>query len=274
MRGTPRGRLIGGLGVGVIAGFLAGLFGVGGGILIVPGLVALGMRQRLAHGTSLAAIMPIAAAGIVGFWLEGSIDWPVAGLLAAAAAAGAVVGTHALQRLEGRALRLGFVVILLVTAGRLFLETADRAGRGDLTILAVLGLLVLGLAAGVVAGLFGVGGGVIIVPALVIFLSVPDPVAKGTSLVVILPTAVVGTLRNLRHGNTDLAAAAGTGVAGVVSAFLASQLAVRMDPRLSVVLFAGLLVAVAVRLLMVERQRTNLRREGRWPPKAGEVPPT
>lgn len=252
--------------VGVASGFLAGIFGVGGGILIVPGLVFLGMRQRRAHGTSLAAIIPIAASGIAGFWLEGSVDWPVAAAVTVGAASGALLGTTALQRVEGRALRIGFAVLLLATAVRLFVEVPDRAGRGDLDLLLILGLLALGLFAGIVAGLFGVGGGVVIVPALVILFSIPDPVAKGTSLVVILPAALVGTARNLRYGNVDVRASLAVGISGVVTAFLASKIAIRMDPRLSAVLFAALLVAVTIRLLLVERQRTIARREGRWPP--------
>ena len=256
MARTERRRIAGGLLVGSVAGFLAGLFGVGGGILIVPGLVFLGMRQRRAHGTSLAAIVPIAASGIAGFWLEGSVDWPAAGLIAAGAAAGAVAGTHVLQRLEGRALRLLFAGLLAATAARLVVETPSGAGWDPLDLAMVAGLLVLGAFAGVVAGLFGVGGGVVTVPALVILFAVPDPVAKGTSLVVILPTAIVGTWRNVRHGNADLRVAAGTGLSGVVSAFLGSRVAIGLDPRLSAILFAGLLVVVAVRLLLVERRRT------------------
>ena len=265
-QGARETSLGGAIVVGVASGFLAGLFGVGGGILIVPGLVFLGMRQRRAHGTSLAAIIPIAASGIVGFWLGGSVDWPVAAVVTVGAAAGAVLGTNALQRLEGRALRIGFAALLLATAARLVLEVPDRAGRDELTLLLALGLLAVGLFSGIVAGLFGVGGGVVIVPALVILFSIPDPVAKGTSLVVILPAALVGTARNVRYGNVDVRAAAAVGISGVVSAFLASKLAIRMDPRLSAVLFAALLVAVTVRLLIVERQRTIARREGRWPP--------
>ncbi len=226
-------------------------------MLIVPGLVLLlGTDQRLAHGTSLAAIVPIAAAGMAGFALEGSVDWPVAGLLAAGSAAGAVVGTQALQRIRPRRLRLAFGALLVVAAVRLFLVVPAAPGRGDLGIGLGAGLLGLGLLAGIVAGLLGVGGGVVTVPALVILFAVPDPVAKGTSLVVILPTALVGTLRNLRYGNADLAVAAATGVSGVISAFAASQLAVRLEPRTSAVLFAILLLAVSVRMLLPGRSAT------------------
>ena len=67
--------------LGVVAGFLGGLFGVGGGILIVPALVlVLHMDQRLAHGTSLAAVLPIAVASLTGYTLEDKVDWPVGAL--------------------------------------------------------------------------------------------------------------------------------------------------------------------------------------------------
>jgi uncharacterized membrane protein YfcA len=85
---------------------------------------------------------------------------------------------------------------------------------------------------------------------------VPDAVAKGTSLVVIVPTAVSGTWRNLHHGNADIRAAALVGVAGVVSAFVASGIAIDMDPRVSGILFAILLTLVAGRMgLMALRER-------------------
>ena len=80
--------------VGLLAGFLAGLFGVGGGILIVPGLV-LGahMTQRLAHGTSLAAVVPISVASLVTYAAHDNVDWSVAAWLAVGAVAGALIGT-------------------------------------------------------------------------------------------------------------------------------------------------------------------------------------
>ena len=119
--------------VGLVAGFLSGLFGVGGGILIVPALVlVMAMDQRLAHGTSLAAVLPIAVSSTLGYALEDKVDWPVAALLAAAAVAGAVVGTHALQRLPQRTLAFAFSGLLVVTAVRLLSTTRTPAeGAGS-----------------------------------------------------------------------------------------------------------------------------------------------
>lgn len=252
--GAARSRLFRTAAVGVLAGFLSGLFGVGGGILIVPGLVLLmGMEQRRAHGTSLAAIIPIAAAGVGGYALDDAVDWPVAGLLAAGAAAGALIGTHALQRTRQDTLRRLFALFLVLMAVRLLFEVGTAAGRSPLDAGSALALAGLGLVAGTLAGLFGVGGGIIMVPAMVILFSIPSAVAKGTSLVVILPTALTGTARNLKHGNADLAIAAQVGVLGVASAFAATRLSIHMSERLSSILFAALLVILGVRMLLERR---------------------
>ena len=237
--------------VGLVAGFLSGLFGVGGGILIVPALVlVMAMDQRLAHGTSLAAVLPIAVSSTLGYALEDKVDWPVAALLAAAAVGGAVVGTHALQRLPQRALAFAFAGLLVATAVRLLIDHSDvGGGRGGLDTFTVVGLLVLGLTSGILAGLLGVGGGIIMVPAMVVLWGIPPAVAKGTSLAVIVPTSIIGTWRNRHHGNADIPVAVAVGLAGVVSAFVASKISVGMSETTSNVLFALLLVAVAARML-------------------------
>jgi uncharacterized protein len=255
----PRPRLSGAqlaeaAAVGVIAGFLSGLFGVGGGILLVPGLIMLmRMGQRLAHGTSLVAIVPIALSGVAGYALERSVDWPAAALIVVGAAGGAVIGTQVLQRVPERQLRLLFALFLLVTAGRLLIPMPSPSGRGELDLLQGAALVALGVASGTVAGLLGVGGGIVIIPALVILFSVPDAVAKGTSLAVIIPTALVGTMRNISHRNADLPLGILVGLFGAASAFIGSRISVGFSPRVSSVLFAGLLAVVAVRLLMDSR---------------------
>lgn len=248
-KATPN-RVAKTIGIGVVAGALSGLFGVGGGILIVPGLVFfLRMAQRTAHATSLAAIIPIAASGLGGYALEGSVDWPAATWLAVGAAAGAVVGTRALQRLSHLTLRRAFAGFLVLSAIALLLHATDGAGRGHLDAPLVAGLFAVGVLSGILAGLLGVGGGIVIVPALVLLFSIPNAVAKGTSLVVIIPTAVAGTVSNIRARAVDLPSAGWVGLGGLVAAFGASLAAVRLDPRLSSVLFAILLLLVAGRML-------------------------
>jgi len=242
--------------IGVLSGFVAGLFGVGGGVLIVPALVlVLGMEQRLAHGTSLAAIVPIALAGVTGYVRSGSVDWPAVVILVGGAALGAVVGTHALHRLPQRVLRAVFSVYLLATAVTLFLNVGSTAAQGPWNAPTVTGLVLIGLAAGTIAGLLGVGGGIVMVPAMILLLSMPVAAAKGTSLAVTVPTAVVGTIRNLGARNADLVLAGVIGLTGIASSYGGARLSVTMDPGLSKALFACLQVVVAATLLLARDGR-------------------
>ena len=255
MPAAPSDRLLRAALLGVFAGFLSGLFGVGGGLLIVPVLVlAMAMDQRLAHGTSLAAVLPIAVSGVAGFALEDSVDWPVAGALAAGAMVGAVIGTHWLHKLPTHVLAYAFAAVLLASAARLVLDNSDATGREPLRVVGVVVLVLVGVLSGTVAGLLGVGGGVVMVPAMIILFGVPAAAAKGTSLAVIIPTAVVATARNMAKGNADLPVAVAVGLAGVASAFLASQISVGLDESTSNALFAALLAVVAVRMIVTTRE--------------------
>ena len=248
------------VGVGLVAGFLSGLFGVGGGILIVPALVLLlGFSQRLAHGTSLAAVLPIALSSLTSYALEDKVDWAVGALLAIGAVMGAVIGTHILHRLPHDLLAMAFSVLLAATAIRLLFDHSEGTGRADLTVLGALLLVVVGLITGVLAGLLGVGGGIFVVPAMVVGYGIPAAIAKGTSLFMIVPTSMMGTWRNRKKGNADLRVAAILGLAGVVSAFVAGKIAVGMSEALSNVLFSILLLFVAARMMwqvLAERYRS------------------
>ena len=235
--------------IGLAAGFLSGMFGVGGGILIVPALVLFAkMDQRIAHGTSLGAVLPISVASLATYWVNDHVDWPIAWWLALGAVAGAVIGTKLLHVLPHRTLAISFSALLIVTAIRLFMQSVGE-GRDALTWQMALVLVLVGLATGILAGLLGVGGGVVMVPAMMLILSMPAVMAKGTSVAVIIPTAIIGTWRNRRNNNADLKASAIVGFGGVASAIVGGWISSRMAETLSNVLFAILLVVVASRLL-------------------------
>ncbi|HEX6419912.1 MAG TPA: sulfite exporter TauE/SafE family protein [Acidimicrobiales bacterium] len=242
--------------VGAAAGVLAGIFGVGGGLLLVPGMVmVLGMDQRRAHGTSLAAIVPIAVAGVAGYALDGKVDWLASlFLIVGSAGVGARVGTRLLHVLPQRVLALVFAAVLLVTAARMVVADTDPGGGVELGAGDAAALVLAGVVAGTTAGLLGVGGGVIMVPAMVVLVGAPAAVAKGSSLAVIIPTALVGTAGNVRRGNADLRAAATIGLSGVVSSFGASLISVGLDERLSNRLFALLLVFVGGKMAWDNRR--------------------
>jgi hypothetical protein len=248
--------------VGGAAGLLGGLFGVGGGFIIVPGLIAVaGMDRRLAHGTSMAATLPIAVGSVITYLVHGNVDFVVALFLTIGSMAGAVIGTHLLRIIPQRVLIIVFVVTVLATAARL-LVGSDSTGRGDLTLSMSVLLVLLGLATGVLSGLLGIGGGVVRVPAMIVVLDMGAAVAKGTSSAVIIPTAIVGTLRNRKHDNVDLRTAGIVGMFGAATAVVGGTISDRLSDGLSNSLFAILLLAVAGSQLISLRSLNRTRAGG------------
>ncbi|MEE6388512.1 MULTISPECIES: sulfite exporter TauE/SafE family protein [Microbacterium] len=239
------------IGIGLLAGLLSGLFGVGGGTVIVPLLVLLlAFDQRLAAGTSLAAIVPTAAVGVISYAASGSVAWIPALILAAGAVVGAQIGTRLLPRISQTALRWGFVGFLVVVIVSLFLVIPSRDAVFELTWLTGIALVVVGIGTGVLAGLIGVGGGVIVVPVLMLAFGTSDLVAKGTSLLMMIPTALSGTVGNLRNRNVDLLAALLIGVSACTTTALGAWLATIVDPTVGNLLFAAYLVVIAVQMAL------------------------
>ncbi len=237
--------------VGAVGGLLSGAFGVGGGILMVPLLLAFaGMDQRQAASTSLVAIIPTAIAGSAAYLARGEVDVPVAVLVAAGGVVGSYLGARLLRRIPLVWLRWLFVALLVGVAVRLLVIAPVRAAELDLDVAVGLGLVATGLVMGVASGLFGIGGGVFLVPMLIAVFGAGDLVAKGTSLLVMLPTAAMGTLTNLRGGMVDVRAGAVVGVAATAASFAGVALAFALDPRLSGVLFAALLLVSAAQLVV------------------------
>ncbi|WP_434809885.1 sulfite exporter TauE/SafE family protein [Microbacterium sp. bgisy189] len=245
---TPR-FIITCLAVGLAAGLLSGLFGVGGGTVIVPLLVLiLGFDQRLASGTSLAAIVPTASVGVVSYALSDSVAWIPALVLAAGAVVGAQIGTWLLARLPQNALRWGFIGFLAVVVIMLFIVIPSRDAGLDIDVWSGVGLVVLGVITGILSGLLGVGGGIIVVPALILLFGTSDVIAKGTSLLMMIPTAISGTIGNIRRKNVDLPAAALIGVAACTTTALGAWIALHLDPFAANLLFAGFLVFIATQM--------------------------
>ena len=122
-----------------------------------------------------------------------------------------------------------------------------------MTPLDILALLAIGLTAGLLAGLLGIGGGVLMVPAMVLVLGMDQHVAQGTSLLVIIPAAAFGSYTHHRHGRLALRDAAAVAMGGVLGATLGSVTALSLDEELLQRLFAVLILVVAARLLMTGR---------------------
>jgi uncharacterized membrane protein YfcA len=119
--------------------------------------------------------------------------------------------------------------------------------------LTLVSLLAIGLAAGFLAGLLGIGGGVLIVPALVLLLGFDQHVAQGTSLVVIIPAALLGSWTHYRHRRLNVRDAAFVGAGGILGAAVGSLSALSIDDQLLQRLFAVVLIVVALRMIWSRR---------------------
>ena len=199
---TARDRLRG-LAAGALTGITGGLFGVGGGLVLIPMLTAFfRLTQHQAHGTSLAVIGATALAAIVVYGSHANIVWPTAALVAMGSLVTAPLGARWAARLPARRLRRAFAVFLALVAVRLLWQAppvADHpALQGAAWVLACLGL---GLVAGTLAGLMGVGGGMLVVPALTLLFGFTQQSAQGTSLAIMLATAPSAAIEHSRHGN-------------------------------------------------------------------------
>jgi uncharacterized protein len=237
--------------IGLLAGFLSGMFGVGGGTVIVPLLVLLlAFDQRLAAGTSLLAIVPTSIVGVISYALHGTVAWIPALILAAGAVVGAQIGTWLLPRVSQNALRWAFVVFLAAVIVSLFLVIPSRGEPFLLNPIVIVGLVITGLLTGVISGLIGVGGGIVVVPVLMLLFGTSDLIAKGTSLLMMIPTAISGTVGNLRRRNVDWGAGLTIGIAACCTTALGAWVATLVDPFVGNVLFACYLVFIAVQMAL------------------------
>jgi uncharacterized membrane protein YfcA len=237
------------VGIGLVGGLLSGLFAIGGGIVMVPLLTTFArLNQRVAAATSLASLIPTSIVGTVTYLAVGEVDLLAAGFVSVGAIVGAILGSALLKRIPLTWLRWMFIVFILLVAARLFFITPVRGAPLDFSALIAVEYVALGLAMGILSALFGIGGGIIAVPALISVFAMSDLVAKGTSLAVMIPTSAVGTFTNWRNGSVDLRVGLVLGISAAIASIPGAALALALPARLSTVLFGILLIAVAAQL--------------------------
>lgn len=237
--------------LGALTGMLSGLFGIGGGVILVPMLVLLlGFQQRLAAGTSVAAILPAAIVGGVTYAIQGHIDWIAVAALAVGIVIGAQIGSYLLSRVPTLFLRWMFMAFLVGVIISLWFVVAQRDDVIEMNVLVGALLVLTGLITGILSGLLGVGGGVVVVPILMFFFGASDLVAKGTSLFVMIPGSISGTIGNARRRNVDLRAAAILGIAASLLSPVGAIIATHIPPFWSNVAFSILLAIILVQMLV------------------------
>jgi uncharacterized membrane protein YfcA len=208
--------------VGAAAGLLSGLLGIGGGIIIVPGLIwAAGLDRHTASGTSLLAILPIAGVAAVTYSVApgGAFDAEASAIFVLGSVTGAVLGARLNARVSERGLRLAMAVISGVFGLRLVIPLGFGAGKETLPLdaVTVVLLLYLGLQGGVLSGLLGVGGGAIAI-AVLAATGTSQVLAQGIALVATLPTVVTGALTHRTQGTLALRPGLVLGLVGMLFA--------------------------------------------------------
>ena len=232
--------------VGLGSGVLSGLFGVGGGIVMTPGIqVLLGARPIVALATPLPAIFPTAATGAYTYHRSGELDVRAALWMAvpgvAAAAGGAaltdVVDTHLL--LVVTAALLGYQAVGILRGRNAMRLERERA-------VPLIGYAGIGVVAGFVSGLLGIGGGLVMVPLMAGVLGMPLKRALGTSLLAIVVLVVPGTVVHAAFGHIDWAICAVATVGAVPGARLGAKLALGTRERTLRLLVGSFLLIVAI----------------------------
>jgi uncharacterized protein len=253
------------LSMGALAGLLAGLLGIGGGLVIVPVLALVFAGQgvdgsvvmHLAIGTSLATIVTTSLSSIRAHHRRGAVEWPVFARITPGIILGGILGSSLAAALPGDILRMVFAVFLLLVAIRMAFDLAPGPHR---KLPGRLGMTLAGMVIGAVSTLMGIGGGTLSVPFLT-WCNVGVRRAVATSAAIGFPIAVAGTLGyivnglrvaglpELNLGYLNLPALFGIALFSMLTAPLGARLAHRLPVVALKRFFAVFLILTATRMV-------------------------
>ena len=245
------------LALGLTAGVLVGLLGIGGGVVLVPAMVyLLGYDQHLAQGTSLFILLPpIGLGALREYWRNGEVDLRAGIFCAIGFLLGGYGGGVVAVPLSSRDLRGIFGVFLIVSALLLWRKTRSSAksvsdASRDVesrSVARIVGITLVAALCGVAAGMVGIGGGVLLVPLLGLLFGFSQHRAQGTSLVALIPpTGILAFLEYAKAGyvswQTGLLLIPGVFLGGI----LGGQLARQLNPLRMRLVFAGLMLLLGL----------------------------
>lgn len=245
------------LALGAVIGVLLGLLGGGGSIMAVPALVyVLGLGVEQAIPMSLFVVGTASAVGALPKIRAGQVQWRLAAVFAAAGIPATFIGSAIGRHLPQPALLIGFAIVMLLAGIRML---QDNRGTGTACTVGDSGInwrrcaprsIPAGFLVGLLTGLFGVGGGFLIIPALVLMLGVEMPIAIGTSLLIIVANSVAGVLSHVTGTSIDWTMTAAFVGTAIVGSLIAGQVGTRLDTRRLQHWFAYLVFAVAAYVLV------------------------
>ncbi len=256
---NPGLQLAAGIGAGLVGGVLSGLFGIGGGIVLVPLLaLALGLDQHRAQGVTLAVmLLPVGLPAVLHYRRSGvRILWTLVGILVLGFLFGVLAGSLLANSIPERPMRWGFVFFLLLVALRMITQKSGGNAKvgamdhptGEYWIPG----LIIGFAGGLASGLLGIGGGLIIIPLVAWWLGFSQTEAQVTSLAVMLPPiGLPGVLVYAQaQSGFPWALMGGVGLGFAAGAYLGARGATRIRSTHLRRAFAGLVVLAAVLLAL------------------------
>ena len=234
---------------GSLVGFTLGLIGSGGSILALPLLLyVVGVTDpHVAIGTSALAVAINAFANLFGHWRAGTVKWPCAAMFAISGVIGAAIGSS-LGKLVGGEKLLFLFALVIFAVGIAMLRPRDTSGDPDVRINPAIALRLgaIGLLAGAISGFFGIGGGFLIVPGIMLGSGMPIINAIGSSLFSVGAFGLTTAINYALSGLIDWPIAGAFILGGVAGGFGGMKAALRLsaEKRLLSRIFAGVLFAV------------------------------
>jgi len=238
--------------VGLTAGLFGGLVGLGGGAIMIPLMVRFfRFGQHQAHGTSLMALVFTGLSGAITYYLNGSMDLQAAALLAASAIFTARFGALYANSLPEWQLKRAFGYFLIFVS----LLLLSKPYLSQLALLAhratgwqeIIAVLASGAAAGFLSGMMGVGGGSIMVPALVLLVGHTQHTAQGSSLLAMVPAGSVGAYTHWRLGNVVVRVLPGLIPGVFIGTYFGGSLAHLLSEADLRLVFAAVLIWLGIR---------------------------
>jgi uncharacterized membrane protein YfcA len=247
--------------IGLFAGSFGGLVGLGGGVIMVPLMAGiLKLPQLKAHGTSLVALVFTGISGAVTYALKGNVDIIASLLLASTAIFTARAGARYANALPEWKLKKFFGIFMILITILLLLKPYLLLNAGPDAVqlwVKVIVLMLTGIVTGFLSGMMGVGGGTIMVPAMVLLAGFTQHTAQGSSLLAMVPAGGVGAYTHWRLGNVNTKILAGLIPGILIGTFLGSSLAHIISEDALRLIFAAVLVWTGIRYLRAAVPKTG-----------------
>lgn len=247
--------------IGFFAGSFGGLVGLGGGVIMVPLMDGiLKLPQLKAHGTSLVALVFTGITGAVTYALRGNVDVMASVLLASTAIFTARAGARYAHALPEWKLKKYFGIFMILITILLLMKPylLSNAGAAEVQLwIKVIVLMLTGVITGFLSGMMGVGGGTIMVPAMVLLAGFTQHTAQGSSLLAMVPSGGVGAHTHWRLGNIDTRVLVGLIPGILIGTFLGGSLAHFISEDTLRIIFAVVLVWTGIRYLRASAPKTG-----------------